>query len=423
MHTFPGDTALFRLRRALLACTDGCSTGTKDAPSKAETFIVDRAGSKKAPLFPESAWRAQYGRIESIFAERRRVSFSGSYPEELWANLDAPYDRGGYGYVAPLRAGESGWAQSAEGSEQKRVGCHLQASTRGLVRDDGRCDDSGLSVTARKLLPSLAHAPVSPERLVVLPEGGAVLLLADAYARLVGERWEKRPAPWKATPELAVGLEDGRVVVASGEGVHVVSASDEVSPLTLTASDAPEAAPLTGATSVRLELVGAEVWVGFEHEGKLKLAAPSESAAWKRFLPPAADPSKADPSKAEPAEVAHAIPQPMNLSDACTTPFVMLASNDDPSYVFSASTAAFYGKTELQDATFVQFSRNGATYFGLQTKTHEQAKQALEIGKGAKLHPQLTCLDALGNIPDPVDPPKDVRVYFVNLAHSSMIWP
>jgi hypothetical protein len=78
----------------------------------------------------------------------------------------------------------------------------------------------------------------------------------------------------------------------------------------------------------------------------------------------------------------------------------MLASNDEPYDVFSASTAAFYGKTELQGATFVQFSRNGATYFGLQTKTHEQAKQAVEIGKGAKLHPRLTCLDALGNIPE-----------------------
>jgi hypothetical protein len=159
-------------------------------------------------------------------------------------------------------------------------------------------------VTARKHLPSLARTPVSPERLVVSPEGGAVLLLADAYARLVAERWEERPAPWKARPEAAVGLEDGRVVVASGEGVHVVSASDEVSPLTLTASGAPEAAPLTGASSVRLELVGAEVWVGFEHAAKLKLAAPSESAAWKRFLPPAADPSKPEAAKVE-----HAIPQ------------------------------------------------------------------------------------------------------------------
>jgi hypothetical protein len=55
LHSFPGDTAVFRLRRSLLACTDGCSTGTKDSPSKVETFIVDRAGSKKAPLFPEAA--------------------------------------------------------------------------------------------------------------------------------------------------------------------------------------------------------------------------------------------------------------------------------------------------------------------------------------------------------------------------------
>lgn len=97
VHTCPRDTALFPLRRALLACTDGCSTGTKDAPSKAETFIVDRAGSKQVPLFPESVWRAQQGRIESIFTERRWVSSSGSYPEELWADLDAPFDRGGDG--------------------------------------------------------------------------------------------------------------------------------------------------------------------------------------------------------------------------------------------------------------------------------------------------------------------------------------
>lgn len=286
------------------------------------------------------------------------------------------------------------------------------------MRDDGRCDDSGLSVTARKLLPSLAHAAERPDRLVVLPEGGAVLLLADGYARRVGERWEKRPAPWKATPETAVGLEDGRVVVSSAEGVHVVSPADEVSPVTFTASDGPEAAPIEGASSVRLELVGPEVWVRFEHEGQLRLAAPRADAAWKRFLPPVVE-----RSTGEGAQVAHEIPQPTNLSEACTTPFVMLASNDQPSYVFSASTQAFYGKTELQDASFVQFSRDGSTYFGLQTKTHEQAKKAVEIGKAAKLHPQLTCLDALGHIPDPVDPPKGARVYFVNLAHASMIWP
>jgi len=40
-----------------------------------------------------------------------------------------------------------------------------------------------------------------------------------------------------------------------------------------------------------------------------------------------------------------------------------------------------------------------------------------------KLSPQLTCLDAIGNIPDPTNPPGDLRVYFVNLEQSTLIWP
>jgi hypothetical protein len=213
-------------------------------------------------------------------------------------------------------------------------------------------------------------------------------------------------------------LEDGRFVVSSAEGVHLVSKSDEVTPAALFASDTPESSPIEDASSIRLELVGDEVWVRFEHDGKLKLAAPGAAAPWKRYLPPVPDDSKAANDQAAPE-----LPQPVNLTDTCTTPFVMLASNDQPSYVFSASTQAFYGHPELADATFIQFSRNGSTYFGVQTKTHEEAKKAVEIGKSVKLHPQLTCLDALGSIPDPVNPPKGVRIYFVNLAHSTMIWP
>jgi hypothetical protein len=418
LHAFPSDTAVFRLRRALLACTDGCATGTKGAPSKAETFIVDRAGSRKEPLFPEAAWRSTYKANESIFAERRRVTFSGSYPDELWAHLDAPFDRGGYGYVVPLRAGASGWEQVSEGREPVRVGCHLESSTRALVRDEGRCDDSGLSVAARRLLPSLSRTKESPERLVVLPNDGAVLLFAGGYARRSGVAWESRTGPWKAAPDAAVALDDGRFVVSSAEGVHVVSATEEVMPVVLTASDSPEASPIEGASSARLELVGGEVWVRFEHDGKVKLAAPGADTPWKRYLPPAPERAKGATEQA-----ALEMPQPVNLTEACTTPFVMLASNNQPSYVFSASTLAFYGQTDFQDATFIQFSRDGATYFGLQTKTHEQAKKAVEIGKSAKLRPQLTCLDALGSIPDPVDPPAGVRVYFVNLARSTMIWP
>ena len=414
--SFPRRTTVTSVGRAVLACTGGCLTGTADIPSKVETFLVDRKGSRKTPLFPESVWRKQYNNNPTIFGESRRVSFSGSYPDDLWASLDAPYDRGGYGAVAPVRAGETGWAFSERVDAPRESACASSGSIRALLRLHAGCDDAGHAFLARKLLPSLATASEDPQQLVVLPNGGAALVFERGYGRLVGGKWEKKPAPWSERPERVVALEDGSFVTASKDGVHLVSKNDQVVSVDLVESGGPEATLIKGATETSILPVGDELWVRFVDGDNLKLAAVDEAARWKRYLPPVPK------EEAKAAEVE--LPVPVKLTDSCTTPFVMLASNNDPHYTFRASTEVFFGHDELQGAlTFVQLTRDKTTFFGVQTKTREQAEKAVEIGKGMKLSPQLTCLDALGHIPDLTRPPAGVRVYFANLSHKQLLWP
>jgi hypothetical protein len=413
--TFPKKTSVFPLGRVLLACTD-CWTSGKDLRSKPETVLVDRKGSKKVSLFPEAEWRGLYQNNRFIFDEPRAVSFSGSYPDDFRARLDAPYDRGGYGSVTPLRAGASGWEAASDGSDPKAWACASSGLLSQLLGLHERCDDAGFAPLAFKLVPALARAAEPPNRLVIPPGGQAALVLAAGYARLVGDKWEKRSGPWKEEPDFAVALEDGGFVVATKTGVHLVSKDDRAFEVVLSDADGPEANSIEGATEVALVPLGDEIWVSFQHGDKLKLAAVDEASKWKRHLPALQKP-EGEPPAAE-------LPSPVKLTDSCTTPFVMLASNNDPRYIFRATTEAFFGHGELQDAlTFVQFTKEKTTFFGVQTKTREQAEKAAEIAKGIKLSPQLTCFDAVGHIPDLTRPPAGVRVYFANLAHKRMLWP
>ncbi len=411
---FPARTTIFPLGRVLLACTD-CRTSGKGLPSKPETVLVDRKGSKKVSLFPEADWRGLYQNNPFIFDEPRAVSFSGSYPDDFRARLDAPYDRGGYGSVTPLRAGASGWAAASDGNDPKAWACASSGLLFQLLGLRERCDDAGFAPLALKLVPALARAAEPPNRLVISPGGQAALVFDGGYARLVGDKWEKRPGPWAEEPDFAVALEDGGFVVASKSGVHLVSKDDRVAEVAL-AESGPEGKPVAGATELSLVPLGDEIWVSFQHGDKLELAAVDEASKWKRYLPALQQPDGEPP--------AVDLPNPVKLTDSCVTPFVMLASNNDPRYTFRATTEAFFGHGELQEAlTFVQFTKEKTTFFGVQTKTREQAEKAAEIAKGIKLSPQLTCFDAVGHIPDLTRPPSGVRVYFANLAHKRLLWP
>jgi hypothetical protein len=393
-------------------------TGTATAAT-VETSIVDRSGTKRHTLFPEAKWRALYPNNQTIFGERRAVTFSGSHPENLWAVLDAPYDRGGYGSVVPLRAGAKGWEEIRDYLKQPdTIGCRLRGRTLGFFTGTN-CDDAGLIKPARRLLPLLARAKVKVDYMAVLSDGSGIVLLDDGYARLSPAGGEKKSGAWKKLPDAVVALDDASFVVATEQGVFRVASDDTVAPAVLKDTAAPEAQPIAGATEHRLELVGPEVWVVFAHDDKTKVAARPADTPWRRYLPPRPTQEEIDAKKPE-----HQLPNAVKHTDTCTTPFVMLASNNSAYYTFRDSVAAFYEKGDLQDAlTFVQFSRGETSYFGVQTKTVEQANQAMELAKKVKLSPQLRCLDAVSNIPDPTDPPGGLRVYFVNLAHSTLIWP
>jgi len=319
----------------------------------------------------------------------------------------------------PLRAGASGWEENRDyGKQPDTIGCRLRGRTLGFFTGMN-CDDAGLVAPARKLLPLLARAKTKVDTMAVLSDGSGVVLLEDGYARLTPAGGEKRRGPWKKQPDSVVALDDASFVVATEAGVFRVASDEGISPIVVREAAGAEAQPLEGASEFRLELVGKEVWVVLTHDKKVKVAARPASTPWTRYLPPKPTQEEIDAKKPP-----HGLPSPVKHTDACTTPFVMLASNNSAYYTFRDSVAAFYGQADLQEAlTFVQFTRGETSFFGVQTKTVDQANRVMELAKKVKLSPQLTCLDAVGNIPDPTNPPGDLRVYFVNLEQSTLIWP
>ncbi len=402
--SFDTRTALFAVEKSFIACTDNCATGTK-AVGTAETFVVDRTDMKKVPLFPEGTWRAKYGSMSGVFNEVHHVYFYGKYPGgKLFASVDAPYDRGGYGGVNDLVLGATGWETSSEG-HPRSLGCQLVSWVA-----PGR-DESGCSEPRRGLLPELAKAPFRVERIVTLPDGSGVAVLRDGFARTT--KLEKKPAPWTEQPGDVMPLSDGSVFVISNATLYRIMPDDSVK--VVEAKDGDKLKKLEGVDYVRLHALGLEPWVSFNDAGKQWLAMTPEAGSLTAFLPA--------PAQRKPREP-HDIPQPTKLEDSCTTPFAILSSNQSPHWVFETTLSHFYADPTLQgDATFMSIQRGNGTFFGVQLKSREALKKVEAIASANRIKPKLACLDALAKIPDPTNPPAGVEVYFANMAQKQLLAP
>jgi hypothetical protein len=340
---------------------------------------VDRTDMKKVPLFPEGTWRAKYGSMSGVFNEVHHVYFYGKYPGgKLFASVDAPYDRGGYGGVNDLVLGATGWETSSEG-HPRSLGCQLVSWVA-----PGR-DESGCSEPRRGLLPELAKAPFRVERIVTLPDGSGVAVLRDALLAI------------RSRKTGAVTEQPGDVMPLGRQRLRHLNATlyrimpDDSEGRRRKDGDKLKA---RGVDYVRLHALGLEPWVSFNDAGKQWLAM-TPAGSLTAFLPA--------PAQRKPREP-HDIPQPTKLEDSRTTPFAILSSNQSPHWVFETTLSHFYADPTLQgDATFMSIQRGNGTFFGVQLKSREALKKVEAIASANRIKPKLACLDALAKIP--VDQP------------------
>ena len=162
--------------------------------------------------------------------------------------------------------------------------------------------------------------------------------------------------------------------------------------------------------------VDGAIWFGVRGADDSKVFAPTGDAFAAAPEPPAEKPRER--RKASDGDLDE-MPAPTNLSDACKTPFVVLATPPANEYNWrpSATLPALAGHFELQDdVTFVTYRRGGVLYFGAQTKTADEARQIADLVKERQLKPQLACLDAVAHSALGAEPAKGVQLLRVNVG-------
>ncbi|HEY4122942.1 MAG TPA: hypothetical protein VGM56_33990 [Byssovorax sp.] len=406
VHTFPKRTQLFGVETAVIACEAGCEVPKGVVAPAPKVWLVTKEKAEE----DKSLWLEGYYQNSKGTLTRTNLNdlgqpvhgiYWGRYPNKLFAALDNPSDRTG-GNLDNLRRSGKGWVD--------------------MYREDNRFDRPRLG----RSLPAsfddaVVHAPFYPSS----PAWGAggPLVVTNLHADMDhptkrvaawdGKAWTQIDAPFSKV-FMNYRLTSGATAFATDKGPF--SFANGV----LTRIDLP-GVNLDGVTLEEASLlvwpVDGAIWFGVIGADDSKVFAPAGDAFAAAPEPPQTEPTG-------PNDVVDAgarmdwTATPTRLTDACTTPFVILATPPpDPNWAPGDTLAALKGHFELQDElTFVTYFRAGVMYFGVQTKTTDEAHLVMELVEKRRMKPQLTCFDVAPHTPIGAEPAKGVMLERVNVG-------
>jgi hypothetical protein len=398
IHAFPARTLLFGVETAVIACEAECIVPQdKKAPAPKVYLVTKDKTEEDKSLDLEAAYKAVRPglRRENLNAMNQPVHgvYWGRYPKDLRAVLDSPFDRSGDN-MHPLGRSGKGWHYGANWD-------HAQYDRR----------------TPPSLDDAVLHAPFYPGKWATWGSGGPAVITAGGEQNHVaawdGKAWKQTDAPFREVFS-SYRLTSGATVFATDKGPFLYSTKGE-----LTRVDLP-GVKLDGATfedgAVSAWPVDGAIWFGVKGADDTKVFAPTSDAFAAAPEPPAEKPTTRRERKDTDLDE---MPAPTNLSDACKTPFVVLATPPANIYGWTPTETlvALKGHFELQDdVTFVTYRRVGVQYFGAQTKTADEARRIVDLVKERKMKPQLACLDALAHTAIGAEPAKGVTLLRINVG-------
>ena len=405
---------LFAVGSAAIVCEGGCEYSEKHKP---KVWLLEGGKLREAPeLWPGHAYERYLGALKEEDEGRAVVAYHGEYPKKLYATTDSGSRT--WGGLPRVKFNIKYWAETSGGYEES--GAH--------------------GLPPRRFDRALLTAPVSHHP-------GDIVFGADAPAMLVAPKklhvwnekhWSSVAAPWTDFAK-ATRLANGSTLVTAENGAFVIRSDKTIVPVSLD-TKAKVASHVVGGSAL-LTAAGDKLAVFVpQSTDELRVATkeprekpkPKPKTKPKPAAPPAPEPAadadaqatadaalavEADAAPAEPDKTE--MPAPLPFSDACKTPFVLMVTPPRPGHHYEHISKAFAGSFELQPAlTFVEFVRGNITYFGAQATDEASAKRTIEVLKSRvpAIKPQLVCLDAVAQIPDPYAPPDGMRIVFLHLG-------
>lgn len=380
-HDLDFTGAVSVLRGGVVVCQAGCSYpgGKEQAP---RAVLVRGRGKPEPNLFP----LAPFAAAQAYVVKRRgAVTFFGT-PDALSARLslswlEADNDRSNWnaGPNIPTLVHREGAAWAANAGAEK------ESQARWLSHQD-------------KLQLLAAHLPA---RAAFVGGGGPLLWGNGVRLELVagGERKDVPGVQWDRDAS-GLRLADGRTVVVSSKSAWL-----------LDKAGAPTKLAIQGATQVAE--IGGAAWIVAEEGGHTKLLAPRDEKAFAVL-------GGAAPAPGPAAKIGF----PKKRVDGCATPWVTLATPPQRNWDYATTRDAIKGKAKgLQaDVTFVEYVEGTSVVFGAQCKTAKACDDlATLFEQETKGKSFAGCLDALGAIPNPDQPPENARVVYVDLESGDLL--
>lgn len=371
----------FPVGSAAILCETPC-VFKKGPPPKVWLIEGDKV-EEKPELWPGHAYQQYLPTLKEEGEGSAPVLYDGEYPDKLYA-VGVSGSRV-WGGLPTVKFVKKYWAESRNGVVR---GSH--STDRGLP--------------PREYDDALVTAPVTytPEVRFFFGAGGPTIVLdSHAFHEWDGKAWTKKTAPWNETPEGA-RLADGRTLVTTEAAAYLVDKQGEVAPVEL-----PK-----GASELRRYEIGGKLWLTSEEKG-----VSVYRSELRTFDEPKRKAAASKPK--EPVEGGANEPSQAPFTDACPTPFVVLATPPSIDSPVPTLAKGLQGHTELSAAlSFVAYKLGAQPYFGAQAKDEASARKLIDVIKSAILgiRPQLVCMDALSHLPDPYDPPAGIRRVWLHLG-------
>lgn len=389
----------FAVGRAGIVCEGGC---VYSAGSKPKVWLLENGQAREAPeLWPAHAWERYLPALKEEDDGTAIVSYYGSYPNQLFASTDS---------------GGRTWPGLP------RVKFHVEYWVE-VDGASGRASED--DVPPRRFDRALLTAPVtgSPVHRLVFGAGGPTLIAAAKQLHVWdGKAWSTSPAPWTDVSR-GLRLKTGATLVTADNGAFLLDKDRRIVPVGLETKD-----------TIASHVIGGQPWLISKKSSDLMVFVPEPSekldVAAKEPREPPPDESRRAPAPPASMDAAVAVdsdaspekaemPAPLPFSEACKTPFVLLATPPRPGHRYEQIGKGLAGSHQLAPVvTFVEYVRAGTTYFGAQAEDEASARKTIELAKSRipGLRPQLVCLDAKSRIPDPYDPPEGMRIVFLHLG-------
>lgn len=414
-------TSNFDLGSAWLFCQFPCEI--RRGPNMRMWLVTPEGIEENGKLWPGHAWQDYLAGMEGEGYKSIQVHFSGDYPKI---------------YATAYTDSRTGEPMPALAFQRKYWAVHTGGYIDPSTRD--RTPPRGYDA-------ALLTAPVDFDPTKALAFGGSgPTLLVSARKLHVFEagKWTSRDAPFGNSPR-AVRLADGATLVLHDDGMHVVDAKLGVKEVELQQKDpSKKLSFIVLGKSVRVlddglitrlylpaKASNVEVFARPPREPeseKRKLAAApvvsqqtTDAAADAANSAAVQNEGGADAGNAVQADpnTLGEMPPLVAFTEACSTPFVMLATPPHLGTYYETTGRGLAGHHELAPLlTFVEFKRGKTNFFGAQAKDEAAARKLMEVIKARipAMKPRLGCLDAVGHIGDPYTAPKEMRMVPLHLG-------